>query len=429
VEENNMDLNNYIIYLSSELIYVYTIYKLMHVFFKDIASNNKIEILSYFSYYFIISALYLIVNIPIITLVSNIILLALISFNYEATYKNRFIAVFLIYLILMISETIVSLLTGYLVISVFGKNPGYSFSLGYIFSKLIGFFAALFIENYSNIKKGFELSTSYWLSILIISLSSLYIVVALVDSQIHTVKASIIISLLFLIIVLLFYLYDALKSSAEMKIEKSILEQEKRYYDNQFLLMKSSVEKTASLKHDIANHIGAIGSLIRENEISRALNYINQLEKYAPFNSKIVESGNLVIDSILNYKLDYVKSIGVNTHLDIKVPSDLELESFDMVVILGNLLDNSVEALKKLKENRTIWVSIKYDRGVLIIQIQNNFDGKISVGAKGLITTKDDKDNHGLGLKNIESTLEKYNGLLEYSYTNNLFKAEVLMYI
>ena len=424
-----MDLNNYIIYLSSELIYVYTIYKLMHVFFKDIASNNKIEILSYFSYYFIISALYLIVNIPIITLVSNIILLALISFNYEATYKNRFIAVFLIYLILMISETIVSLLTGYLVISVFGKNPGYSFSLGYIFSKLIGFFAALFIENYSNIKKGFELSTSYWLSILIISLSSLYIVVALVDSQIHTVKASIIISLLFLIIVLLFYLYDALKSSAEMKIEKSILEQEKRYYDNQFWLMKSSVEKTASLKHDIANHIGAIGSLIRENEISRALNYINQLEKYAPFNSKIVESGNLVIDSILNYKLDYVKSIGVNTHLDIKVPSDLELESFDMVVILGNLLDNSVEALKKLKENRTLWVSIKYDRGVLIIQIQNNFDGKISVGAKGLITTKDDKDNHGLGLKNIESTLEKYNGLLEYSYTNNLFKAEVLMYI
>ena len=424
-----MDLNNYIIYLSSELIYVYTIYKLMHVFFKDIASNNKIEILSYFSYYFIISALYLIVNIPIITLVSNIILLALISFNYEATYKNRFIAVFLIYLILMISETIVSLLTGYLVISVFGKNPGYSFSLGYIFSKLIGFFAALFIENYSNIKKGFELSTSYWLSILIISLSSLYIVVALVDSQIHTVKASIIISLLFLIIVLLFYLYDALKSSAEMKIEKSILEQEKRYYDNQFWLMKSSVEKTASLKHDIANHIGAIGSLIRENEISRALNYINQLEKYAPFNSKIVESGNLVIDSILNYKLDYVKSIGVNTHLDIKVPSDLELESFDMVVILGNLLDNSVEALKKLKENRTLWVSIKYDRGVLIIQIQNNFDGKISVGAKGLITTKDDKDNHGLGLKNIESTLEKYNGLLEYSYTDNLFKAEVLMYI
>ena len=424
-----MDLNNHLIYLSSELIYVYTVYKLMHVFFKDIASNNKIEILSYFSYYFIISALYLIVNIPIITLVSNIILLALISFNYEATYKNRFIAVFLIYLILMISETIVSLLTGYLVISVFGKNPGYSFSLGYIFSKLIGFFAALFIENYSNIKKGFELSTSYWLSILIISLSSLYIVVALVDSQIHTVKASIIISLLFLIIVLLFYLYDALKSSAEMKIEKSILEQEKRYYDNQFLLMKSSVEKTASLKHDIANHIGAIGSLIRENEISRALNYINQLEKYAPFNSKIVESGNLVIDSILNYKLDYVKSIGVNTHLDIKVPSDLELESFDMVVILGNLLDNSVEALKKLKENRTLWVSIKYDRGVLIIQIQNNFDGKISVGAKGLITTKDDKDNHGLGLKNIESTLEKYNGLLEYSYTNNLFKAEVLMYI
>lgn len=53
----------------------------------------------------------------------------------------------------------------------------------------------------------------------------------------------------------------------------------------------------------------------------------------------------------------------------------------------------------------------------------------ISAGRKGLITTKDDKDNHGLGLNNIESTLEKYNGLLEYSYTDNMFKADVLMYI
>lgn len=51
----------------------------------------------------------------------------------------------------------------------------------------------------------------------------------------------------------------------------------------------------------------------------------------------------------------------------------------------------------------------------------------MSAGRKGLIITKDDKDNHGLGLKNIESTLE--NGLLEYSYTDNMFKADVLMYI
>lgn len=242
-------------------------------------------------------------------------------------------------------------------------------------------------------------------------------------------KSSIIISLLFLIIVFIFYLYDGLKSYAEMKIEKSILEQERRYYTNQFHLMKSSVENTAALKHDIVNHIGTIGSLIRENEVSKALSYINLLEEYTNFNNKLVESGNLVIDSILNYKLDYVKSMGVTTHLDIKVPSDLELESFDMVVILGNLLDNAIEALKKLKENKTLWVSIRYDRGILIIRTQNNFDGKISVGSKGLITTKEDKGNHGLGLKNIKSTLEKYNGLLEYSYTDNMFKADVLMYI
>lgn len=232
-----MDLNNYyLIYLSSELIYVYTIYKLMHVFFKNRVSNHKIEILSYFSYYFIISALYLIVNIPIITLTGNIILLTLISFNYRATYKNRLLAIFMIYLILLITETITVLLIKYLIASFFSPTSDYLSTLEYILSRLLGFFTALFIENYNNIKKGAEVPTSYWLSILAISLSSIYIVATLVESQMDALKSSIIISLLFLIIVLIFYLYDGLKSSAEMKIEKSILEQEKNTMTINFYL-------------------------------------------------------------------------------------------------------------------------------------------------------------------------------------------------
>lgn len=424
-----MDLNSNLIYLSSGLVGVYTIYKLMHVFFSDRVSNHRLEILSYLSYYFITSVLYIIVNIPIFTLIGNIILLTIISFNYKTEYKNRFIAVFLIYLILMITETVVNLSTGYLVISVFGRNPEYSFSLGHILSRFAGFFAALFIENYSNIKKGIEVSTSYWVSILAISLSSLYIVVTLVDSQLEPFKSSIIISLLFLIIVFIFYLYDGLKSAAKMKIEKSILEQEKRHYANEFQLMKSSVENTATLKHDMANHIGAIGSLLNKNEVSKALDYIGKLQEYGNLNNKHVESGNLVIDSILNYKLERAKAIDSVINTNIRIPSDLELESFDMTSILGNLLDNSIEALGKLKENKALWVSIKYERGLLIISIKNTFDGNISQGKDRLLTLKYDKENHGLGLKNIETTLEKYNGLLKYSHMDNVFRADIWMYV
>lgn len=424
-----MDLNNILIYLSSELIGLYAMYRLMNVFFNERASNRIIEVLSYITYYILISTLYIAVNIPIITLVSNILLFIFLSYNYKSPYKNRFIAVLMIYLVLMISETVVILLTGYWVKSSFVENPEYLYPLGIIFGKLMGFFAALFIENYSNIKKGIEISTSYWVSILAISLSSLYIVVTLVDSQMDPLNSSTIISLLFLIIILIFYLYDGLKSAAQMKIEKSILEQERRHYANEFQLMKSSVENTAALKHDMANHIGTIGSLISKNEVSKALDYIFQLERYTDFDNKYVDSGNLVIDSILNYKLDRAKSIGADIHTNIRVPSDLELESFDMTSILGNLLDNSIEALEKLKENKVLCVSIKYERGVLIIHIKNTFDGNVSMDNNGLTTSKEDKYNHGLGLKNIETTLEKYNGLLKYDYTDNLFKSNVLMYI
>ena len=184
-----------------------------------------------------------------------------------------------------------------------------------------------------------------------------------------------------------------------------------------------------SLKHDIKNHIGAIGAFIQNNEMPKVLDYINQLEEHITFNNTFIDSGNLVIDSILNYKLDFVKTIGAKIDLDILVPLDLDLKSFDMVVILGNLIDNAIEALNKIDKNKVFSLSIKYDLGILIINCKNTFDGDISIKNGKLVTSKIDIKNHGLGLKNIESVLGNYNGAMEYSYDENIFMVDILMYM
>ncbi|NLY47323.1 MAG: hypothetical protein GX053_15280, partial [Tissierella sp.] len=184
-------------------------------------------------------------------MIGNITGLIIISYNYKASNKNRFVAILLVYLVLITVETIIALLTGYVLLSVFTPNPEYTSTFGYVLNKLVGFFAVLSIENYSHIKKGSQIATSYWFSILAISLSSLYIIVSLVSSKMDIIQVSIIISLLFIMVMVIFYIYDGLKASAEIQIENAVLEQEKKYYMKQFDLMKSSVDITRSLKHDI----------------------------------------------------------------------------------------------------------------------------------------------------------------------------------
>lgn len=425
-----MDTNIYrLIYLSSQLMSVYSVYRLFNVFFKKRRTSSLIEFGSYALYYILISFLYLKINIPILTLWGNIICLIIISYTYTSPYKNRFVAIFLIYLILMIVETVITLLTGYLFISIFRPNPEYSSVLVNILSNLIGFFVVLFIEGYAHIKKGSQVSTHYWLSILAISFSSLYIILTLVESKIDIMQSSIIISLLFIMIMIIFYLYDGLKASAEIQIQNTVLEQEKKYYMNQFNLMKSSVDHISSLKHDLNNHMGAISILINNDKKPEALDYISQIKDYTNLNKEYIESGNIVIDSIVNYKLDYINTTDTEIDLDISIPHDLDLKEFDMVVILGNLLDNSIEALDKLNRDRFFSLSIKYELGLLMINCRNTYDGTTLTKNNSLISSKADKDNHGYGIKNIESTLDKYNGLMKYDYTDDFFVVDILMYV
>lgn len=416
------------IYLSTGLVYVYTVYRLMSIFFGMRVTSKRIELLSYVTYYLVTSAIYLFLNIPVFTLIANVILMTLISFNYKAAIKDRVMGIFMTYLILMISETIVSISTGLLGRSVFTENPIHPSALGYILARLVGFFVAIFLENHKNVRNGHDLPIGHWILLVVIAFSSMYIVSSLVNSNMGPYKVSIIISLLLLIIIILFVLYDGLKNVAELKLEKSILAQENKYYTNQFRFMKSSQDSTQRLKHDIRNHIAVLGGLVKMGETGKVLDYIERLEGSIGFNKIYAESHNPVIDSIVNYKLGALP-LDIIIHSDVHVPSDLELDAFDMTKILGNLLDNAIEAVGKIKEEKVIWVTIKYDRGKLTICIKNTFDGYVAKDSKGITTTKLDKDKHGIGLSNVETAVKKYDGDFEYHYADNIFESTVTIYV
>lgn len=417
------------VYLTASIFGTYTIYRFMKVFFSRLITNKRIELLSYMAYYILVSFLYLNVNIPVIMLICNVLSFLALSYNYKATLKERLTAISLIYIVLMAIETIIALLTGFFNISILTPGLEYTSIIGMILVRVVSFILVLFIGNYRNIKKGLLIPTSYWLSIFIIPSVSFYIILILLINSKKHFQVSIAISLLLIINIIVFYLYDGLMIASEAKVEKFILSQEKKYYAKQFELMKSSINITRALRHDLSNHMGAIESLLKKGYDEKVLEYIQQLRNLSYSDKEFAHSGNIVIDSILNYKLQEAESKGANISLNLKVPSDLELVSIDMVVILGNLLDNAIEAINKLENDKKILASINYKKGILLIHIENAFDGNVSLDDGNIISSKKDKKDHGLGLKNVLRILEKYNGSLEYSYTESSFTVDIIMYI
>ena len=102
--------------------------------------------------------------------------------------------------------------------------------------------------------------------------------------------------------------------------------------------------------------------------------------------------------------------------------------TFDIAVILGNLLDNAIEAVANTDE-RWIDIKLRYTKGCLIIEINNSHDGKLKKIDGRFISRKTDKKNHGIGLKSVETALKNYDGVMQISYDSIKFTVKALLYL
>ena len=101
----------------------------------------------------------------------------------------------------------------------------------------------------------------------------------------------------------------------------------------------------------------------------------------------------------------------------------------DISTILSNLLDNADSALSKVENGKQLKIRIVYKKGMLIISIENSYNGIVLYENGEIVTTKKNRDRHGKGLSNVRKAVEKYNGLLKFTHDNNIFTAEVLLYL
>ena len=215
--------------------------------------------------------------------------------------------------------------------------------------------------------------------------------------------------------VALLSIISKLDEENETKQQNALLEQQLKLGMENIEALNSAYSQQRRLTHDFNNHLSVIYSLLNSGDTSKATDYTNQLLNTSISVSRLFDSGNRIVDTLLTQKYNQAKELGIKMQVLVEDLSTVAMSADKLVVVLSNLLDNAIEATSAVAENKLIKIKFTQENGGHILTIQNTAVKGPSVENQQIISTKSDKLNHGYGMKNIQSVLDGYG----YPYTSD----------
>ena len=393
-------------------------YMFANVFFQERSRSRKLEAALYTAYFALNSGAYLLFHNWAITLASNILPFFAITFFYKEGMIRRVLNVAAIYAITMGCDVLVMTLQNMMHIESAVFSEGFATSLVII--------AAADLSNKClHMKKDIlgKTPAMYYVTLLFVPLGSIFI--AYFAAKGLNAVSLITAVILLLINIDIFYLYDNVIDLFSERCEKEVMESQNKAIQNQLEVVQQSQLRIRCLKHDMDNHFLRLKDMIEKEKYAEALEYLETVKSSTAADKKLIDSGNDLIDSMLNYKLARLHD-NIEQKYDIVVPKDLSFTEFDLNVIIGNLADNVLEALEQLPadEPKKLEISIRYKQGYLKVYFGNTFDGIMPEDG----SRKRDHENHGLGLKSVERIVHKYGGDMRAKVSDNWYEISLIMY-
>ena len=190
--------------------------------------------------------------------------------------------------------------------------------------------------------------------------------------------------------------------------------------------LESVMEQNRQLSHDLKNHFIILKGYGKERNCEGICNYIDGVEKEY-FSVKVCSwIGNSVADMLIEQKRVQAEKERIAFDIEIVPIEEWLFTDNDTCSLLGNLLDNAIEACKRIEQNDK-WISLQIEiqKNFLFIKISNSID-EMPVMKKGIpVSTKQNKKRHGYGLKSVERIVNKYNGVITFRIEQNIFEVNI----
>lgn len=229
----------------------------------------------------------------------------------------------------------------------------------------------------------------------------------------------------------MFVMYVKLGDRYELKRKNDIYSLNLELYSENLKEKEATMTEFMKSKHDLNHKLLYLMDITKNNENDKAVKYIEELINMKPLNSlMIANTNNSSLDALINAKYVSAVNQGIEFNVKLNIPYGLPFNSSDLCILLGNAIDNSIEAnLKNGVISPYINLNITYDMGNLVIILENSFNGVIHCDKDGnIISTKPDKANHGFGIKSIKDLVLKYDGDIDIDIAEKTYKLSIILY-
>lgn len=270
------------------------------------------------------------------------------------------------------------------------------------------------------IKKAFRFASTIVVAgfFLVVSLSEQRVLIIADD----TLDMWTILAVVLMMSILVFNLnrqYESEKELAKLKSEQAEL------LEHDYTALNQAYALNAKLFHDFHNHIGVLRQLLLHEKTDDAVQYLDELQAPVKKMLDTVWTGDETVDYLINSKAVTAKENGIKYQVQVEFPRHTNLKSADLCAILGNLLDNALEAARQvpIPDHRFIQLVIRRINHMLVIKVENSYITEPIKKDGTLQTSKEEGGLHGWGLKSAQTAAEKYDGMIQTSYTDHSFQA------
>ena len=401
------------------LFLILIIIRYMGIFFKR-RKNKKVLLFITFGYYVSAILVSFVYAIPILNFLISIAGILAISCVFEGNIFKK--------LLIILSVAVLNACCDILAYAMLAPRlASMQIDISYLFTILLILICEYLINRMMRGRNSCFIPDHFVVLTLIPMCSLVILYIVANEFRTRTQVAAVSVSLL-MINVLVFYLYHIILENHLKQLEYKMIGEKAKAYDNELEILSEACRRMQSLQHDMKHHILELKNLNDCHKVNEVREYLENMERVMHISGEYVRSGNCRIDSVLNYLLSEAEEKLLDVQSHIRLPENAGLNVFKLNVILGNLMENAIEAAIRTEEKK-LYLEVELDKGILYIRIVNSFEGMLKRNGNVFMTTKSDSGKHGIGLRNVREIVEEENGSINIMAEGGEFKTEVMLYV
>ena len=358
--------------------------------------------------------------------------------NLKGTFMQKmFWSIFVMLLIMGITIVVLSIEgciigKGYLNLVI--QKDLYRF-VGVVIIQIVLFYLTRFMIKRTKKDSTYSLKWNEWFVLLIIPVISIFtmsfvsLIIINIEDQLSPMQHIFsILSILGILMTnsLVYVLYVNMQKDHAKQLEYSILQQAFKSQEKSVEETKILYQSVRSIRHDLKQHFQVALTMLHSGKINEAVDY---MEKY---NDTVLDgiSNKVFCDNdVVNYIINSKSKICSDRHIKIYIYIANEIPEFsdlDLCVLLGNALDNAIEGVSG-EGNNEIYLELRNVDNFFMISVKNTIINSVLEDNANLISTKNEKEVHGLGILSMKEVVQKYNGSIEFYESDNKFCCDMLL--